>query len=161
MKQMLYQAIKRVRLNNDGYDEALLWCVLLLVSVGLVMVYSASIAKPRWTRIQASVRPIFLKCYLIFLLIGGMGAFAAFSVPTRVWQKNAPRLPIAGVVLLALVLIPGIGREVNAPALVVAGRDQLQPSALAEEAAAVMRQITRCGKPAACRRISWKASSRC
>ncbi len=113
MKQMLYQAIKRVRPTMSVYDEALLWCVLLLVSVGLVMVYSASIAMAEVDKDTGFRSTYFLVRHSIFLLIGGMGAFAAFSVPTRVWQKNAPRLFIAGVVLLALVLIPGIGREVN------------------------------------------------
>ena len=36
-----------------------------------------------------------------------------FLIPARWWQKAAPWLFFAGVVLLALVLIPGFGREVN------------------------------------------------
>lgn len=113
MKQMLYQAMKRVRPTMSVYDEALLWCVLLLVSVGLVMVYSASIAMAEVDKDTGFRSTYFLVRHSIFLLVGGVGAFAAFSVPTRVWQQYAPRLFIAGVVLLALVLIPGIGREVN------------------------------------------------
>ena len=37
----------------------------------------------------------------------------AFQVPNKVWQETAPYLFLAGLVLLVLVLIPGIGREVN------------------------------------------------
>jgi len=36
-----------------------------------------------------------------------------FMVPVRLWQKAAPWLFVAGVLLLVLVLVPGIGREVN------------------------------------------------
>ena len=37
----------------------------------------------------------------------------AFQVPLRLWQQAAPYLFVVGLVLLVLVLIPGIGREVN------------------------------------------------
>ena len=36
-----------------------------------------------------------------------------FQLPLRVWQQAAPYLFLFGAVLLVIVLIPGIGREVN------------------------------------------------
>ncbi len=113
MKQLLYQAMKRARPTMSAYDEALLWCVLLLVSVGLVMVYSASIAMAEVDKDTGFRSGYFLVRHSIFLTVGLATAYAAFSVPTAVWQKYAPRLFIAGVLLLILVLIPGVGREVN------------------------------------------------
>ena len=40
-------------------------------------------------------------------------AVLAFQVPMRLWQQAAPYLFILGIVLLVLVLVPGVGREVN------------------------------------------------
>ena len=58
-------------------------------------------------------------------------ALAAFQVPLRAWQQAAPWLFVAGVVLLALVLVPGIGREVNgARRWLPLGVVNLQPSEL-------------------------------
>ncbi len=113
MKQMLYQAMKRARPSMSAYDEALLWCVLLLVSVGLVMVYSASIAMAEVDKDTGFRSTYFLVRHAIFLLIGISAAAAVFNIPTTFWQQYAPKLFIVGVVMLLLVLIPGIGREVN------------------------------------------------
>lgn len=113
MKQLLYRAMKRARPTMSAYDEALLWAVLLLVSIGLVMVYSASIAMAEVDKDTGFRSTYFLIRHSVFLLIGGLACFAAFSVPTKIWQKYAASLFIVGTVLLALVLIPGVGREVN------------------------------------------------
>jgi cell division protein FtsW len=48
-----------------------------------------------------------------YLGISVIAAFAAFQIPTRVWQQAAPYLFLSGIALLILVLIPGVGREVN------------------------------------------------
>ncbi|SFN02852.1 cell division protein FtsW [Formivibrio citricus] len=113
MRQMLYQAMKRVRPSMGAYDKALLWDVLLLVSLGLVMVYSASIAMAEVGKDTGFRSAYYLIRQAIFLAVGGVAAGVAFSVPTHVWRKYAPQLFIGGVLLLMLVLIPGIGREVN------------------------------------------------
>ncbi len=46
-------------------------------------------------------------------MISLAAAFVTFQIPTRVWQKMAPYLFITGLLLLVLVLIPGVGRNVN------------------------------------------------
>lgn len=113
MKQMLYRAMKRARPSMSSYDQALLWDVLLLVSIGLVMVYSASIAMAEVDKDTGFRSTYFLVRHSVFLAVGAAVCFAAFSIPTRLWQKYAPMLFIAGVVMLVLVLIPHVGREVN------------------------------------------------
>jgi cell division protein FtsW len=55
----------------------------------------------------------FLIRHTIFLAVGVTIAVIAFNVPTEKWRQYAPLLFILGTVLLILVLIPGIGREVN------------------------------------------------
>ena len=98
---------------KPDYDRALLWIALLLLGFGLVMVYSASIAIAAGNRATGNQESYFLVRHAAYLAVGLLGGFTAFQVPLRVWQEAAPWLFLLGIGLLALVLIPGIGREVN------------------------------------------------
>lgn len=92
------------------YDWGLLWVALSLLGIGLVMVYSASVAIAE----AASGNPSqYLIRHAQHLVVGMALAYAAAQLPTRLWQRLAPALFVAGVVLLVLVLIPGIGHEVK------------------------------------------------
>jgi cell division protein FtsW len=95
------------------YDRSLAWAALLLVATGLVMVYSASIATAEASRYAGHNPAYFLLRHGVFLALALVAATAVFLVPIRYWQKSAPWLFAACLVLLVLVLIPGIGREVN------------------------------------------------
>ena len=48
-----------------------------------------------------------------FLVVSLLAALVAFQFPMRLWQQAAPYLFMFGAFLLVVVLIPGIGREVN------------------------------------------------
>ncbi len=94
-------------------DLSLAWSVLLLLALGLVMVYSSSIAMAEASR-HTGFRPwYFLVRHGLFLVVGLAAAALAFQVPMKAWQRLAPWLFVAGAVLLVLVLIPGIGKSVN------------------------------------------------
>jgi cell division protein FtsW len=95
------------------YDRSLAWAALLLVATGLVMVYSASIATAESSRYTGQNAAYFLLRHGVFLGLSLAVATAVFLVPTRFWQKGAPWFFAGGLLLLVLVLIPGIGREVN------------------------------------------------
>lgn len=95
------------------YDRSLAWAAFLLVATGLVMVYSASIAIAEGSRFTGNNSAYFLIRQSIFLALALFAATLTFMVPVRVWQGSAPWFFLAGMVLLVLVLIPGIGREVN------------------------------------------------
>jgi len=95
------------------YDASLLWTALFLLGLGLVMVYSASIASAEVSRFTAGKTTYFLVRHALFLSFAMVVAMLAFQVPMQLWQRLAPWLFLGGVVLLALVLLPGIGREVN------------------------------------------------
>jgi cell division protein FtsW len=95
------------------YDRSLAWAALLLVSLGLVMVYSASIATAEASRYAGYNPAFFLLRHGVFLALALAAATAVFLLPIRYWQKAAPWLFLACFALLVLVLIPGIGREVN------------------------------------------------
>ncbi len=94
-------------------DLSLAWSALLLLALGLVMVYSSSIAMAEASR-HTGFRPwYFLVRHGLFLVVGLAAAALAFQVPMKAWQRLAPWLFVAGAVLLVLVLIPGIGKSVN------------------------------------------------
>jgi len=95
------------------FDELLLWALAGLLMLGLVMVYSASIATAEGSKFTGYQPTYYLMRHGIFIAVGlAAGAFA-FSVPVQTWQNYAPWLFMAGALLLILVLIPGVGREVN------------------------------------------------
>ncbi len=95
------------------YDEVLTWVVVALLSIGLVMVYSASIATAEESKFTGFHPAYFLIRHSLFILVGLIAGMMAFQVPVQTWQKLAPYLFLFGVALLVLVLIPGIGRSVN------------------------------------------------
>ena len=112
-------------------DLTLLWSALFLLLLGMVMVYSASAAIAEADRYTGNHPAYYLVRHGIFLAIGLSAAAVAFQIPMTTWERIAPWLFVAGCVLLALVLIPGIGREVNgARRWLPLGVDNLQPSEL-------------------------------
>ncbi len=112
-------------------DLVLIWSSLALLLLGLVMVYSASIATAEGSRFTGFQANYFLIRHAVFLAIGMVVGLLAFQIPMRTWQEAAPLLFIAGVVLLLVVLIPHVGREVNgARRWLPLGVVNLQPSEL-------------------------------
>ena len=95
------------------YDQGLVWVTLLLLGVGLVMVYSSSIAIAEGSRASGYQPSYYLMRHSLFVAASMAAAVAVFQVPLRLWQQAAPFLFLCGAALLVLVLIPGIGREVN------------------------------------------------
>lgn len=105
-------------LNNPrrvmtDYDTVLTWIVVSLLAIGLVMVYSASIATAEAGKFTGYQPGYYLVRHAIFILVGLLAGIVVFQVPTQTWQNLAPYLFLFGVVLLILVLIPGVGRAVN------------------------------------------------
>jgi cell division protein FtsW len=106
---MLYNPARR----QSSLDPALVWSALLLAALGLVMVYSASIAIAEAERFTGYRQSYFLARHAAYLAVGIAVAAAFFRVPLWLWQKASPWLFVLGVLMLVLVLVPGIGREVN------------------------------------------------
>ena len=95
------------------YDQPLVWVTLLLMLFGLVMVYSASIALPDSPKYANYTNSYFLKRQAIFICAALLGGLFVFRVKIEVWQRHASLLFVATLILLALVLVPGIGFSVN------------------------------------------------
>jgi cell division protein FtsW len=112
-------------------DPALLWSGLILLLLGTVMVYSASIAIAEASKHAGNQPAYFLVRHVVFLAIGLIAGVTTFQVPLRIWKKVSWWLFVAGSVLLLLVLIPGVGHEVNgARRWLSLGAVNLQPSEL-------------------------------
>jgi len=126
---MLYAA--RAPKPSAELDFSLLWLALGLLVLGLVMVYSASIAIAEAAKYTGHNGEYYLLRQGVFIVLGVAVGIAAFQVPMRVWQQAAPYLFLAGLLLLLLVLIPHIGREVNGSRRwIPLGFANLQPSEL-------------------------------
>jgi cell division protein FtsW len=124
---MLYNPGRR----QSSLDPALVWSALMLGAVGLVMVYSASIAMAEAERFTGFRTSYFLVRHSIYLLIGLVFAAALFRVPLWLWQRASPWLFLAGTAMLVAVLVPALGREVNgARRWISVGIGTFQPSEL-------------------------------
>jgi len=110
---MRAQGLTSRQLPLAEYDEVLAWLVLALLAFGLVMVYSASIATAEASKFTGHNSAYYLIRQAVFICIGFVAGVMVFQVPVQNWQKLAPWLFLIGVATLLLVLIPGIGREVN------------------------------------------------
>jgi cell division protein FtsW len=109
----MYYTETRKRVSSPEYDRPLVWVTALLLGLGIVMVYSASIAIAEGGRATGYDPGYYLARHALFVVIGVVFAILAFQVPLKLWQQAAPFLFVGGLVLLVIVLIPGIGREVN------------------------------------------------
>lgn len=109
---MFYTDVKQ-RAPLADYDQILLWITIVLLGLGLVMVYSASIAIAEGSRATAHQPMHYLVRHGIFIAISLVMAVVAFQIPIKLWQQSALYLFLFGLLMLALVLIPGVGREVN------------------------------------------------
>ena len=116
-----------------GFDQPLIWVAVTLLLWGLVMVYSASIAMPDNPRFGNYAQNHFLLRHIAAIGVALVASVLAYQVPMDTWDKWAPWLFIASLLLLIVVLIPGIGKEVNgARRWIALGFMNFQPSELAK-----------------------------
>ncbi len=91
-------------------DPTMLLIVLALLLGGFVILASASITVSD----NVAGEPFFyVQRQLLAAGIGLVGAVFCLYVPMQVWRSLSPLMLLAAIVLLALVLVPGIGYEVN------------------------------------------------
>ena len=107
-----------------------IWAPLMLtLLLGMLMVYSASIATAEASRFAGFQPSYFLSRHALFLGVSLIAALIVFQAPMSVWQGLSPWLFLLGILALVLVLIPGVGREVNgAKRWLSFGPANLQPS---------------------------------
>jgi cell division protein FtsW len=121
-----------------AFDQALVGVVVTLLLLGVVMVYSASIALPDNPRFAAYSSTHFLTRHVFAIGVGLVAALLALQVPVSFWEKNAPYVFLVALVLLVAVLLPFIGKVVNnSRRWIPLGVMNFQPSELAKLAIAL------------------------
>jgi cell division protein FtsW len=121
-----------------SFDQALVGVLATLLLLGLVMVYSASIALPDNPKFGNFEQTSFLRRHALAMAIGLVVAFATLQQPLSFWEKHAPKVFILALVLLVLVLLPGIGKVVNnSRRWIPLGVMNFQPAELAKLAIAM------------------------
>ncbi|VVE45459.1 putative lipid II flippase FtsW [Pandoraea anhela] len=105
--------IKPTRSRMLEYDHALVWVVISLLSLGLIMVYSASVALPDSPKYSGYSTYHFLGRHIVSLTIGLVAAVVTFRIPVKTMDRLAPKLFLLALLLLVIVLIPHVGKGVN------------------------------------------------
>ena len=122
----------------QGFDQPLVWVVVALLALGLVMVYSASVAMPDNPKFTLYASTHFLTRHAMSIVIGLVAAVVIVQFPLSLWERHAPWVFVATLLLLVAVLIPHVGREVNgARRWIPLGLMNFQPSELAKLAMAL------------------------
>ena len=91
-------------------DMSLLLPVAALISVGFIMISSASFS---FGDHRLGDELFFFKRHIVYLILSAIAMLVTFLTPSTFWSKYSRLWMLASVVLLVLVLIPGIGRELN------------------------------------------------
>lgn len=116
--------------SKKPFDFWIFLTVLLLLSLGIIMVFSAS--APTAYNVNHDVY-YFLKKQLISAILGCVAMFVALNFDYHKLARFAPLLLVASIVLLILVLIPGIGKNTKGTwRWFYIGGQQFQPSELAK-----------------------------
>ncbi|HLO94042.1 MAG TPA: putative lipid II flippase FtsW [Burkholderiaceae bacterium] len=117
----------------QGFDITLLWVVLAMMALGLLMVYSASIAMPDNPKFAKYLPTHFLSRHIVAIALGLLAGLVTVQLPVSTWEKVAPWLFVTALVLLVAVLIPHVGKGVNgARRWLPLGVMNFQPSELAK-----------------------------
>lgn len=107
-------------------DSALIWLWIALLAVGLVAVASASM-ELAFSRHGDAFHHLLR--HGIALIVAGLAFLVVLAFPTSFWARFDRVALLLAVALLALLFVPGLGREVNGSLRWIAfGPFSLQPS---------------------------------
>ena len=128
-RQRLYRRSRQSLVH--GFDPVLTAVVGLLLFVGTLLVWAAT---RDWYIRNGLDGQYYLKRHIINILIGLVLAYAVTVIDYRLLRAYTPFLWGAGVLGLIVVLIPGLGAEVNGAKAWIAlpGGFQIQPAELAK-----------------------------
>ncbi len=116
-----------------GFDQALLSVVIGMLAMGIVMVYSATVALPDSPKFAHYGPTYFMSRQMVFVGVALLAALVAVQVPVDTWEKAAPWVFAGSLLLLVVVLVPGLGKGVNgAHRWIPLGLLNFQPSEFAK-----------------------------
>ena len=121
-----------------GFDQALVCVVVALLALGVVMVYSATVALPDSPKFARYVPTYFMSRQILFVALSFVAAIVTVQIPVSFWEQVSPWVFVVSVLLLVVVLVPGIGKGVNgAKRWIPVGPFSFQPSEFAKLAIAM------------------------
>ena len=128
-RQRLYRRSRQSLFH--GFDPVLTAVVALLLFVGTLLVWAAT---RDWYTRNGLDGQYYLKRHIINILIGLVLAYGVTVIDYRLLRAYTPFLWGAGVLGLVIVLIPGLGAEINGAKAWIAlpGGFQIQPAELAK-----------------------------
>ncbi|WP_235965141.1 putative lipid II flippase FtsW [Sediminihaliea albiluteola] len=116
-------------------DPLLALLGLALLVVGLVAISSASI---EYAEFNYNSPWFHTKRHLMYIAIAVTAGFVVYQVPSSIWLKTGWAWLFAALILLILVLLPGVGKDVNgSQRWLPLGPFTLQPSEFAKMAMVV------------------------
>ncbi len=128
-RQRLYRRNRQSLVH--GFDPVLTAVVGLLLFIGTLLVWAAT---RDWYTRNGLDGQYYLKRHIINIMIGLVLAYGTTVIEYRLLRAYTPFLWGAGVLGLIIVLIPGLGSEVNGAKAWIAlpGGFQIQPAELAK-----------------------------
>ena len=114
-----------------NFDKLLTFAVVGLLLIGTMLVYAGT---REWFRSYGLDPEYYFKRHTLNIIIGGLLAYGTTLIDYRLLRAYTPILWLAAVLGLIIVLIPGLGSEINGAQAWISlpGGFQLQPAELAK-----------------------------
>ena len=109
-----------------NFDKLLTFAVVGLLLIGTMLVYAGT---REWFRSYGLDPEYYFKRHTLNIIIGGLLAYGTTLIDYRLLRAYTPILWLAAVLGLIIVLIPGLGSEINGARAWISlpGGFQLQP----------------------------------
>ena len=124
-----YRRASRIDFRN--FDNLLNFAVIGLLLIGTLLVYAGT---REWFRSYDLDPEYYLKRHILNILIGSLLAYGTTLIDYRLLRAYTPIIWLVAVIGLVIVLIPGLGAEINGARAWIAlpGGFQIQPAELAK-----------------------------
>ena len=124
-----YRRVSRIDFRN--FDNLLNFAVIGLLFIGTLLVYAGT---REWFRSYDLDPEYYLKRHTLNILIGSLLAYGTTLIDYRLLRAYTPIIWLVAVIGLVIVLIPGLGSEINGARAWIAlpGGFQIQPAELAK-----------------------------
>jgi len=124
-----YRRASRIDFRN--FDNLLNFAVIGLLLIGTLLVYAGT---REWFRSYDLDPEYYLKRHILNILIGSLLAYGTTLIDYRLLRAYTPIIWLGAVIGLVIVLIPGLGSEINGAQAWISlpGGFQFQPAELAK-----------------------------